>query len=220
MALFFFWGGFRRPQIRTSPYSWWQPARFPRPACRTLRKLPSQRQRCRSAVNQLYHPRRRCGTVPREASPVTGVRGRATGALALLGASPRGIFGFFLGKQKETSHKRGIPPPANPHQLLRLVATGALSSSSLPGRPQFARPAAAARMRSQSAAPPAPALRYSSPGCVPRNGGPGESRHGGPGGWPPVRLRRPPAILWLLSHRWESNIPAKRQPNFHTISPK
>ena len=55
--------------------------------------------------------------------------------------------------------------------------------------------------------PPAPALRNDLPGSVPRNGGPGESRHGGPGGWPPVRLRRPPAILWFLSDRSERNTP-------------
>ena len=105
---------------------------------------------------------------------------------------------------KKLPCRGGCPhPPANPHQPLRLVATGALSSSSLPDSPQIAQPAAAAQKRSQSAAPPAPALRYGSQGSVPRNGGPGESRHGGPGGWPPVRLRCPPAILSCLSDRSE-----------------
>ena len=137
------------------------------------------------------------------------------GSLFCLGKVPP-----LLQRSTGTLRRGGYYPPANPHQPLRLVATGALSTSSLPDSPRIAQPAAAARKRSQSAAPPAPALRYSSPGCVPCNGGPGESRHGGPGGWPPVRLRRPPAILWLLSHRWESNIPAKRPSNFHTISPK
>ena len=122
---------------------------------------------------------------------------------------------------KKLPCRGGCPhPPANPHQPLRLVATGALSTSSLPDSPRITQPAAAAQKRSQSAVPAAPALRNYPQGSVPRNGGPGESRHGGPGGWPPVRLRRPPAILWLLSHRWESNIPAKRPSNFHTISPK
>ena len=55
--------------------------------------------------------------------------------------------------------------------------------------------------------PPAPALRNDLPGSVPRNGGPGESRHGGPGGWPPVQLRRPPAILSCLSDRSERHTP-------------
>ena len=59
--------------------------------------------------------------------------------------------------------------------------------------------------------PPAPALRNDLPESVPRNGGPGESRHGGPGGWPPVRLRRPPAILSCLSDRSERHIPKSQQ---------
>ena len=72
---------------------------------------------------------------------------------------------------KKLPCRGGCPhPPANPHQPLRLVATGALSTSSLPDSPQIAQPAAAAQKRSQSAAPPAPALRYGSQGSVSRNG--------------------------------------------------
>ena len=37
----------------------------------------------------------------------------------------------------------------------------------------------------------------------PRNGGPGVSRHGERSS----PLRRPPVILWFLSHRWERNSP-------------
>ena len=42
---------------------------------------------------------------------------------------------------------------------------------------------------------------------VPRNGGPGVSRHGERSS----PLRRPPAILWVLSHRWESTSPPGRR---------
>ncbi len=84
---------------------------------------------------------------------------------------------FCLGKvppplQRSTGTLRrgGYYPPANPHQPLRLVATGALSTSSLPDSPRITQPAAAAQKRSQSAVPAAPALRYGSPGSVPRNG--------------------------------------------------
>ena len=57
---------------------------------------------------------------------------------------------------------------------------------------------------------PAPALQYGFPGCVPCNGGAGgkadmEDR----AVLSPVRLRRPPAILWFLSNRLERNTPAK-----------
>ncbi len=55
-----------------------------------------------------YRPRRRCGTVPREASPVMGVRGQATGVLALPGASPRGSLVLsILGK----NIAERVPPP-------------------------------------------------------------------------------------------------------------
>ena len=43
---------------------------------------------------------------------------------------------------------------------------------------------------------------------VPRNGGPGVSRHGERSS----PLRRPPAILWVLSHRWESTSPRRAKP--------
>ena len=43
---------------------------------------------------------------------------------------------------------------------------------------------------------------------VPRNGGPGVSRHGERSS----PLRRPPAILWFLSHRWERNSPRRAKP--------
>ena len=72
--------------------------------------------------------------------------------------------------------------PPQPNQPLRLMATGAPSPSSLPDFLLTSQPAAAARKRGQSAAPPAPALRYGLPGSVSRNGGLGESRHGGTGG--------------------------------------
>ena len=62
------------------------------------------------------------------------------------------------------------------------MATGAPSPSSLPDFLLISQPAAAARKRGQSAAPPAPASRYGLPGSVSRNGGLGESRHGGTGG--------------------------------------
>ena len=55
----------------------------------------SQRQRRGSGGNRLYHPRRIRGKTSRKASPVTGVRGRATGVLALPGAQPPVIFGSF-----------------------------------------------------------------------------------------------------------------------------
>ena len=42
---------------------------------------------------------------------------------------------------------------------------------------------------------------------VPRDGGPGVSRHGEQSS----PLRRPPAILWVLSHRWESTSPPGRR---------
>ena len=42
----------------------------------------------------------------------------------------------------------------------------------------------------------------------PRNGGPGVSRHGERSS----PLRRPPAILWFLSHRWERNSPRRAKP--------
>ena len=41
-----------------------------------------------------------------------------------------------------------------------------------------------------------------------RNGGLGESRHGERSS----PLRRPPAILWFLSHRWERNSPRRAKP--------
>ena len=46
-------------------------------------------------------------------------------------------------------------------------------------------------------------LNLSGGGLV--NGGPGESRHGERSS----PLRRPPAILWFLSHRWERNSPRR-----------
>ena len=55
----------------------------------------SQRQRRGSGGNRLYHPRRIRGMTSRQASLVTGVRGRATGVLALPGAQPPAIFGSF-----------------------------------------------------------------------------------------------------------------------------
>ena len=110
-----------------------------------------------------------------------------------------------LRKSYHSWGRGGCPhPPANPHQLLRLVATGALSSSSLPDSPRITRPAAATRKRSQSAAPPAPALRYSSPGSVPRNGGPGA------GDWSAGAPRsQPPGHFWFLFGQTKRNIPQK-----------
>ena len=43
---------------------------------------------------------------------------------------------------------------------------------------------------------------------VPRDGGPGVSRHGEQSS----PLRHPPAILWVLSHRWESTSPRRAKP--------
>ena len=56
-----------------------------------FRPKSSQRQRRGSGGNQLHHPRRIRGMTSRQASLVTGVRGRATGVRALPGAQPPAI---------------------------------------------------------------------------------------------------------------------------------
>ena len=61
------------------------------------------------------------------------------------------------------------------------------------GRSSKIQPATAARKRGQSTAPPAPALWYSFPGSVPRNGGPGA------GDWSAGTPRSPaPGNLWFF----------------------
>ena len=62
-------------------------------------------------------------------------------------------------KNPKTERRGGYHPPATTAQPLRLVATGALSSSSATGFPSVTQPAAAARKRGQSAEPPAPGSR-------------------------------------------------------------
>ena len=89
---------------------------------------PSQRQRRGKEGNQLNRPRRMRGTTAREVSPVTGVRGRATGVLALLGAGPRRFFRAFLIAQKGTNRKRKIPPLPRRNPTQRGLAPADLRS--------------------------------------------------------------------------------------------
>ena len=85
----------------------------PTAACTRRAFSSSQRQRRGSADNQLDHPRRIRGTTSRKASPVTGVRGRATGVLALLGAQPPGHFWFLFGQTKRNTLQKEFRRPAN-----------------------------------------------------------------------------------------------------------